>query len=297
MKETKILPGEQDVRAHFDRLHSDLREQGWRLRMMRWFGYFSGEAWYEATVDSLVKEDTTWLDVGGGKTVFPSNACLSRNLSERCTLLVGVDPSPNINGNPYLHERANCAVEEYNTERKFDLATLQMVAEHIREPMPVIKALARLVKTGGRVVVYTPSRWSPACIAASLIPFWLHKPITCIVWGLEAEDTFPTFYRMNSRNCLRKLFAEGGFDEIAFARLEHCTTIRRFRVPCCLELCLWRILRKLRLRYPVAELLGVYERVSETASLRDGNALLSDQERQERDRVPVATGVGTRGAP
>ena len=116
MKETKILPTEQDVQEHFDSLHSDLREQGWRLRMMRWFGYFSGEAWYEATVDSLIKEDTTWLDVGGGKTVFPSNARLSGILSERCKLLVGVDPSPNINGNPYLHERANCAVEEYKSE-------------------------------------------------------------------------------------------------------------------------------------------------------------------------------------
>jgi SAM-dependent methyltransferase len=297
MKETTVLPTEQDVKRHFDGLHADLREHKWQLRMMRRFGYFSGEAWYEATIDSLVKEDTSWLDVGGGKTLFPSNERLSRALSERCALLVGVDPSPNINGNPYLHERANCAVEEYNSERKFDLATLQMVAEHVREPRLIVESLARLIKPGGRVVVYTPSRWSPVCIAASLIPFWLHKPITCAVWGLSGEDTFRTFYRMNTRNRLRRLFQEGGFKEIAFARLDNCTSFRGLRVLCFLDLCFWWVLHKLRLKYPISELLGVYERVSEAGCLSDGTALLSDQEKHGRKREVAATGVGMRGIP
>jgi len=261
--EANVLPTDQEVQEHFDGLHPELRECKWQRRLMRRFGYFSGESWYEATIDRLVKNSTSWLDVGGGKTLFPSNERLSKLLSERCELLVGVDPSANINANPYLHERVNCIVEEFNTERKFDLATLQMVAEHVREPRLVIESLARLVEPGGRVVVYTPSRWSPVSIAASLIPFWLHKPITRAVWGLNGEDTFPMFYRMNTRNRLRRLFHERGFKEIAFARLDNCTSFRGLRVLCFLDLSFWWVLRKLRLKHPITELLGVYERVAE----------------------------------
>jgi 2-polyprenyl-3-methyl-5-hydroxy-6-metoxy-1,4-benzoquinol methylase len=262
---TDVLPTYVDVQGHFDRLHADLRDQAWHVRMMRRFGYLRGDAWYEATVDSLVDDDTSWLDVGGGKTVFPYNERLSAALSRRCALLVGVDPSLNINGNPHVHQRANCTVEEFQSERKFHLATLRMVAEHVPEPRIVVESLARLIEPGGRVVIFTPSRWSPVCVAASMIPFWLHKPLTYVVWGLKGEDTFPTFYRMNTRGRLRTLFEEGGFKEIAFKRLDNCATFQRFRVACFLELCLWWVLQRLRLSYPITELLGVYERTSAVA--------------------------------
>jgi 2-polyprenyl-3-methyl-5-hydroxy-6-metoxy-1,4-benzoquinol methylase len=225
------------------------------------FGYFTSGAQYEATVDRLVKVGCVWLDVGGGHSIFPENRRLSEALSQRCAFLVGVDPSDNIVRNSYVHEQAQCTIEEYRAQRKFDLATLRMVAEHIQEPKPAIKSLARLVRPGGKVVVFTPNRWSPVSIAASIVPFWLHQPITHLLWGTKAEDVFPTLYRMNTKNHLRALFEEGGFKEVAFAYLDNCCTFQRFRISCFLELSLWWLLRKLGLRYPENDLLGVYERV------------------------------------
>jgi 2-polyprenyl-3-methyl-5-hydroxy-6-metoxy-1,4-benzoquinol methylase len=260
MAQISVLPTRQDLRKRFDSRYGDLRNHGWLTRLTHQFGYFGGDAWYEATVDRLVSHDTSWLDVGGGKSIFPHNEDLSTTLSRRCALLVGVDPSANLAGNPYVHDRANCTIEEYQTERKFDLATLRMVAEHIQQPEAAIESLARLVRPGGKVVIYTPNRWSPVSIAASVIPFWLHEPITRFLWGTEQEDVFPTVYRMNTRNRLRVLFQQGGFQEIAFAYLDNCSTFQRFRISCFLEFSLWWALRKLRLRYPVNNLLGIYEK-------------------------------------
>jgi SAM-dependent methyltransferase len=261
MDEREILPNREELQERCRALYGDIRKHGWRVRMTHRFGYFGGDAWYEATVDRLVTEHCTWVDVGGGKSVFPHNDRLSEALSRRCALLVGVDPSDNIESNPYVHERAKCMIEDYKSERKFDLVTLRMVAEHIADPKAVIESLGRLIKPGGKVVVYTPNRWSLISIAAAIIPYQLHQPITHVLWGTREEDVFPTVYKMNTRNCLRRLFDDGGFRETAFAYLDNCSAFQRWRVSCFLELSAWWILQRLALKYPNNNLLGVYEKV------------------------------------
>jgi SAM-dependent methyltransferase len=259
MSNADLLPTRRDLQERFNSFYGDVRKHGWRIRMWHRFNYFNSEAWYEAVVDRLVTRDCSWLDVGGGKSLFPHNQILSKTLSERCAFLVGVDPSENIFSNPYIHDRARCTIEEFTSDRRFDLATLRMVAEHIQKPRAVIDSFARLMKPGSKVVIYTPHRWSPVSVAASMIPFSLHQPITHFLWGSE-EDVFPTLYRMNTRRRLRDLFHEGGFKEIAFAHLD-CNLFQRFRVSCFLELSVWWVLRNLHLRYPENDLLGIYERL------------------------------------
>jgi hypothetical protein len=68
-----ILPSEQELRKRFRSQYGDLSKHGWRVNEKWRFGYFSPEAWYEAVVDRLVTGETTWIDVGGGKAVFPDN--------------------------------------------------------------------------------------------------------------------------------------------------------------------------------------------------------------------------------
>ncbi|MBI2827563.1 MAG: class I SAM-dependent methyltransferase [Planctomycetia bacterium] len=265
MRKTNVLPTRQDMEKHSDDLYGDVRKHGWRVRMMHRFGYFGSEAWYEATVDKLVTEGCSWLDVGGGKAIFPDNKRLSEALSRRCGLLVGVDPSDNIASNPYVYEAVKCRIDEYESDRKFDVVTLRMVAEHIENPKPAVESLSRLMTTGGTVVIFTPNRWSPVSVAASIIPFSLHQPITHFLWGTKQEDVFPTVYKMNTRRQLRTLFEDAGFAEIAFSYLDNCSTFQRFRASCFLELSLWWVLRKVRLRYPENNLLGVYEKAGTPA--------------------------------
>lgn len=255
-----ILPAEEELRAYLEAGYGDIRQHGWRAQIKWWFGYFAPETWYEVVVDRLVTDQTTWLDVGGGKAVFPHNELLSRTLADRCAHLVGVDPSANIELNPFVHERAQCFIEDFQSDRTFSLATLRMVAEHVQQPHRAVASLARLVEPGGKVVVYTPNKWSLASVTARLTPQCVHSWAASLLWRANDEDVFPTAYQMNTYGRLNALFADGGFREVGFARLDSCSLLQRFPGLYRCELSVWKAHRALGLPYFESNLLGVYEK-------------------------------------
>lgn len=225
----------------------------------RWrHGYFNPDDWYEATLLGLVQPDTVWLDVGCGRELFPSNRPLAGLLAARCKRLVGVDPDPTLQENPFVHEKVAALFDTWDGGRRFDLVTLRMVAEHVADPARFVAAVGRALAPGGRVVVYTVNRWSPVPLLTALVPFRLRHPIKRFLWRTEAKDTFPTAFRMNTRARLAALFAAIGCREEAFARLDDCRALGRFALGRGLELGLWRLLRACGLGYPEACLLGVY---------------------------------------
>lgn len=225
------------------------------------FGYYSPDDYYEAVVEQLVTPGSRWLDVGGGRDVFPHNPNLSRTLAERCAHLTAVDPSPNVHENPFAKERVRAFIEDYTSAELFDVLTLRMVAEHITKPDAALAAMAKLLKPGGRVVIYTINKFAPVSVAAWMIPFWLHHPIKRMMWHTEEKDTFPVSYKMNTQRTLRHLSVAHGFAEEAFAYLDDCRTFHRFRLLNYAELTLWKTLRTIRLWYPENCLLGIYRKV------------------------------------
>jgi SAM-dependent methyltransferase len=186
------------------------------------FNYFNPDDYYEATVAKLVKGGCNWLDVGCGRHVFPSNARLARILADRCALLVGVDPDETVNENPFVHQRVNGFIEDYQSTQQFDVITLRMCAEHVAEPDRAVVALSRLTKPCGKVVIYTINRWSPVPIVTWLVPFGLHHPVKRLLWKTEQKDTFPVSYLMNTKKDLHRLFQRHGFREFYFTYLDDC---------------------------------------------------------------------------
>jgi SAM-dependent methyltransferase len=235
---------------------------GWSPRIRQRFGYFTPDEWYEAILFRLINNDTDWLDVGCGHALFPSNQNLGDILSARCRLLVGIDPDENIYDNPVLHERERCLIDEYKTEKRFDLISLRMVAEHIADPANTVASLERLIREGGRVIIYTVSKWAPASLAAAVTPMAVHDMVKRVLWGTSPEDTFPTLYRMNTRKELRRLFESAGFVEEEFLYLNDCRSFGRWRLALTAELLAERLLRMCGLRYPEMCLLGVYRKQS-----------------------------------
>ncbi|MEQ8659212.1 MAG: class I SAM-dependent methyltransferase, partial [Gammaproteobacteria bacterium] len=195
------------------------------------YRYFTPDDHYEAVVRRLVGPHTRWLDVGCGRNLFPSNQALARELSERCAELVGVDPDDTLQENPFVHRKLQGFVEEVvSTDERFDLVTFRMVAEHVTEPEPLLRALRAIVVPGGHVVVYTVNRWSPVPLLTAVTPFALHNPIKYVLWRTEAKDTFPTAFRMNTRTRLRQLFEAHDFREAGFSYLDDCRTFQGFRL-------------------------------------------------------------------
>ena len=254
------LPSDSNLASLLRHHQGEVGSCGWRVKMRHRFGYFATEEWYAAVVDHLLDQKSKWIDVGGGKSIFPHNRKLSEELAERCELLVGVDPSDNIHQNTYVHEPVQGLIENFRSERRFDLATLRMVAEHIPNPEPSLESLSRLMNLGGYVVIYTPNRWAPVSIAASLVPYRWHSFLTHLLWQTKSEDVFPTCYKLNTRKRLNELFGDHGFKEVAFRYLGNCSTLSRFPGTQFAELSVWSLLHRMGMTYPENDLLGIYQR-------------------------------------
>ena len=74
-------------------------------------------------------------------------------------------------------------LQDYRTDRQFDLVTLRMVAEHIEHPAAAMAALSRLVRPGGLVVIYTVAKFSPASLVAAVTPMSFHHVAKRALWG------------------------------------------------------------------------------------------------------------------
>lgn len=255
------LVTQRDLEEIFRMRHSNFSQVGWAPQMRRRFNYFNPDEYYEAVVNKLVTTNCAWLDVGCGHDLFPSNVNLARILANRCALLVGIDPDETIEENGLVHHRVRSDIENFQTEWRFDVVTLRMVAEHIGEPQRAVSSLSRLTKSGGKVVLYTVNRRSPVSLVSWITPFSLHNPIKRLLWETEEKDTFPVYYRMNTRQELASVFQRNGFKERAFDYLDDCRTFSRFRSTMFLELSSWRILHAMGILYPENCLLGVYERL------------------------------------
>ncbi len=254
-------PEASDLERIFRLKYGEPADTGWGPRQRHRFGYYTPDDHNEATIDKLVTADTDWIDVGCGRSLFPNNEPLAKELSERCRLLVGVDPDDTLDENPLVHERVKEPIDTFRTDREFDLVTMRMVAEHIADPRATAETLARLVRSGGTVVVYTVYKWSPVPLVTRLMPFGIHHPVKKLLWGTEEKDTFPVVYRMNTRSALKRHFGDAGFDEARFAYLDDCRTFNRFQFLNLCELLSRKALRAVGLRYPEVCILGLYRRV------------------------------------
>jgi 2-polyprenyl-3-methyl-5-hydroxy-6-metoxy-1,4-benzoquinol methylase len=263
MQETLDLwPSREELVAIFDRKYRRTAVMGWLPRMRLDFGYFNPDDYYEAIVARLVTPGAWWADIGCGRDVFPSNPDLARELSGQCAFMFGIDPDPNIRQNRFISEGFEGMVEDCNTEYRFDLITLRMVAEHVVDPDRSVGKLAQLTKPGGLIVVYTPNKWAPVSILAALVPNQFHFRIKRLFWGGEERDTFPTAFRLNTRATLAHYFGKNGVAEVFFAYLDDCRTTNKFRRLNYVELTVQRILKSMGLRYPENCLLGVYRKQS-----------------------------------
>lgn len=235
-------------------------EPGPSPRMRLSFDYFTPDDYYEALVSRLVTSGCSWVDVGAGRDVFPRFPELAQALCKRASFVYGIDPDPNILDNPFISDRFHGVVEDCNTDQTFDLLTMRMVAEHIVDPDRAIRKVADLLKPGGLAVIYTPYKYSPMSVVASILPFSLHHPLKRLIWDAEARDTFPTAYKLNTRHDLARYMSNHGLVERSFRLLDDCRVLTRYHWLNYGELTLQRLLRSVNIGYPERCVFAVYEK-------------------------------------
>jgi SAM-dependent methyltransferase len=263
MTPNDLLPSEEEMRSFVRAKYVRKGQMGWGPQLQSRFDYVSPEDFYEATVSKLVTPGCVWADVGCGRDIFPHNPQLAAEVARRCEFLYGIDPDANIEDNVLINDGFRGPVEDCNTTRRFDLITLRMVAEHIAEPERAVAKVSDLLKIGGLAIVYTPNKWAPVSLAAAAIPWRLHHPLKRLLWDVEARDSFPTVYKMNTESALRDYFRRNGLEEARFLYLDDCRTFSRYRLLLHTELLLRTMLKRIGLRYPETCLLGIYQKTQD----------------------------------
>ena len=258
----KIQISCKDLNEHFKTKYGSISDprMGWGPKLRFHFGYFTPDDFYEIILNKLVTNDTNLLDVGCGRNLFSDNKFLEKTLKDRSKFIAGVDPSDNIDDNKIIDEGYKCSLEELSINRKFNLITMKMVMEHVDDPEKVCETLFQLTEHNGVVVVYTVNKFSPSSIIASITPIKFHHFVKKILWNAEERDTFPTVYKINTKNKLKYYMELAGFLEDDFFLIDDCRSFQKWKFANYFELLFWRFFKKINITYPEFCLIGIYRK-------------------------------------
>lgn len=259
-----FAPSIDELTAFYNSKYGCKAGVGWAPKMRLAFDYFTPDDRYQLLVGKLLPEDADWCDVGCGRDIFPDNPELAERYTARCSFVYGIDPDDNVRENHFVHDYFQGFVEDCPTDLRFDLVTLRMVAEHIVNPISALRRVASLLKAGGHAVIYTPHKWAPMSVVASVMPFALHNPLKRLLWDTDSRDTFPTQYKLNTYRDLRRHAESAGLVQVYYERLDDCRISGSYRALNFVELSARRALRAIRIPYPEACIISVLLRAGAT---------------------------------
>ena len=166
-------------------------------------------------VRSLVLPTSIVLDFGAGRGVWAeslppgSYKARSMRLTNDVKLVLGCDIDPVVLNNPWLDA---AILMEGNSgiplpDASVDVIVSTSVFEHLATPESIAAELDRVLRPGGWICALTPSRYGYLSVGASLLPDTWHERILNVLQPFrQTADVFPTFYRLNSRRQLRRVF-------------------------------------------------------------------------------------------
>lgn len=90
----------------------------------------------------------------------------------------------------------------------FDVIVSDVTFEHVANPDVVAAELQRVLRPGGYVCARTPNKYGYVTLAARIVPNRHHvKVLESVAPVKEAQDVFPTVFKMNTVRDIRRLFA------------------------------------------------------------------------------------------
>lgn len=170
---------------------------------------------YEEILKKHINKGSVWLDLGCGHQILPAwRKDAEKVLVRSCDSIIGVD---------YEHEsllkhrsislkvRANIASLPFKSET-FDVITSNMVLEHVKYPEKILKEISLILKPGGIFIFHTPNLNSYSTMISRLIPTSLKKKLVKLLDNRKEEDTFTTYYLINTPEAIKEIAARTGFN-------------------------------------------------------------------------------------
>lgn len=160
---------------------------------------------FRARVVPHLNGDSRVLDLGAGAGIVSQ-----MNFRGLAGQVSGIDLDPRVTSNPFLDDSRVASGEDIPYgDNTFDVVLSDNVLEHLPDPRRVFREVARVLRPGGRFLAKTPNKWHYMPTIARMTPHAFHRYYNRLR-GRNAEDTFKTLYRANSRRDIRRLVRESG---------------------------------------------------------------------------------------
>jgi SAM-dependent methyltransferase len=157
-------------------------------------------------LEGVVTPEARILDVGAG-----AGERNPHRLKGRCREVVGVDFDPRVASNPLLDRGVVMTDERLPfPDGYFDVAFSIYVLEHVERPRAFAAELRRVLRPGGTFLSVMPNRFHYVALIASVTPTSFHRWYNALR-GRPHDDTFSTFYRLNTPRRVEQVFGQAGF--------------------------------------------------------------------------------------
>ena len=181
---------------------------------------------YREALEEVVRPGIRWLDLGCGHQLFPDwmpdGLSAQLALVNRCGGVFGVDAA-DFRPHAVGLEKVAADVEQLPfADETFSLVTANMVVEHVRNPERLLREVRRVLAPGGLFLFHTPNaRYFEVAIARHM-PAPVMKGVASFLDGRGGDDIFPTHYRLNKADDIRRLATKSGLVTRSIRHVE-CT--------------------------------------------------------------------------
>lgn len=152
------------------------------------------------------KRKPVLLDIGcGHSTVLEDHY-------KKCEKVIGVDLDiEGLEKNELVDEKYFTAAELVPLKSgSVDIIVSAWVLEHIEFPEKLVDKCNDLLTKNGKFIFITPNKWSPYAVVTRAVPNKLHGAIVKFFYKRDESDTFHTFFKMNTKSALDRLFTKDG---------------------------------------------------------------------------------------
>lgn len=170
---------------------------------------------YEDVLNSQITSQFDWLDIGCGHQLLPLwRLEQEKILIGRANSIIGIDCDfPSL----LKHETISRLVEGVADQLpfksgSFDIATANMVVEHLDNPYMQFTEIHRVLKPGGRFIFHTPNEAGYFTVIRKLVPKAIVKKLASLLDGRVEDDVFETHYKANRGRKIASLARNSGFE-------------------------------------------------------------------------------------
>jgi len=189
------------------------------------FTRYDGGLEFYGRINALLQPSMVAIDLGAGRGQQFETDNRYRyemlRIQGKVAKVIGIDIDPAVLTNTHVDEALLYdGVRLPLDDQSADLIYCDWVLEHIERPQVFCAEVDRVLRPGGWFCARTPNSISILALASRAIPNALHARLLRKIQAgrRQAQDVFPTFYRMNSHAAIRRLFPDRDWLNCTYTR-------------------------------------------------------------------------------